>query len=138
MEPPPEPPPPDRRPDPAPDPARGPWAEPAQPPVDSPRRDLARLVDLAGLGEATLAEFGAELTRLADELEAAFGPEAGHAEPAPPPAAGLGDLRDDAPIDRHRADLWLAEAPERRLLQDPAESVSTSPPGPPRCARRGP
>ena len=114
MEPPPEPPPPDRRPDPAPDPARGPWAEPAQPPVDSPRRDLARLVDLAGLGEATLAEFGAELTRLADELEAAFGPEAGHAEPAPPPAAGLGDLRDDAPIDRHRADLWLAEAPERR------------------------
>ena len=80
---------------------------------DPPARELDRLVELAGLGPATLAEFGPELARLAAELEAAFGPEAGLADEIPHRAMGLSDLREDQARERHRAGLWLAEAPER-------------------------
>ena len=106
---------------------------PDQAPPAAP--ELARLVDLAGLGEATLAEFGLELARLAAELEAAFGPEAGLAAAPPRRALDLAHLRDDRPLERHRAGLWLAEAPERsgELLKVPPalgarEATPSSPP----------
>ncbi|MDF1798838.1 MAG: amidase family protein [Planctomycetota bacterium] len=76
--------------------------------------DLARLVDLAGLGPRTLEEFGPGLADLAAELEAAFEPGAGDLEPAPPRATRLADLRPDQARERHRAGLWLEAAPRSR------------------------
>ena len=111
---------------------------------DPPARELDRLVELAGLGPATLAEFGPELARLAAELEAAFGPEAGLADEIPHRAMGLSDLREDQARERHRAGLWLAEAPERTgdLLRVPpamgrGEAEGPGPVGPSAAAPTG-